>query len=212
MTDLTIEAAELADIEIIARHRFVEAAETMAYLQVRGTRPSDKSGTWPGVADIVDGDYLERYRPSAAAISRAEEVMQDWLLDFVADQEQRVVACRWAASLAVPRIAGSFRSFCKKTGRNRTTADRRVNLAFQSVASGLRKLAKPLREPDWSRTGPLMPDWATDFDMVAERVAERQTAWHAPNARPTNQPEMRDTSWADDQNRRRREREEEQAA
>jgi hypothetical protein len=207
MNDLSADAALIADASLIVRARFVEAADSFAHVSVRGVAPSTASGFWPAMtSDQVDGEYRERYRPSSAAISRMEEVMQGWLLDHVAEIEHRILIVRWSACLAVPRMVGSFRSFCKKTGRNRTTAERRMDVAFSSVASRLLKGVRLLHEPDWSRVMPMLPDWGTDIDMVAERVAERVYFSRSDDAKPTDQPEIRDFSWAEERNEARRKR------
>lgn len=213
LNDLNEAAAILADAAIIVRARFVEAADTMAHVQVRNLRPDVTRSLWPAMTpEQVDGDYRSRYRPSNASISRAEEVMQGWLLDFVPEEEHRMVAVRWSMCLATPKWSGSFGSFCKKTGRVRRTAERRVERTFQSVASALLNNARSLHEPDWGRVSQLLPKSDTHFGMVAERVAERQTHWRADDAKPSDLPEYRDTGWAQDQNRRRRVRAERDAA
>lgn len=202
--DLSERAALIADMSLVVRARFVEAADTLAHMQVRGTRPAETSGVWPAVPTVVDQDYRAPYRPNPAAISRMEEVMQRWLLDFVMDQEHRVLLGRWSASLAVPRIVGSFRAWCKKTGRVRRTAERRVDAAFQAIAAALLQNAQSLQHPSWQRVSPLLPEWGRDIDMVAERVAEqRETYWRADDAKPTDLPEERDMEWAERQNARR---------
>ncbi|KQT70566.1 hypothetical protein ASG54_21740 [Aureimonas sp. Leaf460] len=63
-----------------------------------------------------------------------------------------------------------------------------------------------LHEPDWVRLVPRFPISGTDIDMVAERVTERANHWRADDAKPTSQPDMRDTSWAEGQNEMRRRR------
>lgn len=205
MTELSEDAALLADTVLFVRARFIEAADSFAHVQVSGTRPSVASGFWPAmISETVDGDYVSRYRPSPGALSRMEEVMHHWLPDYIGDAEQRVLVLRWSASIAVPKLVGSFRSFCKKTGRNRTTAERRADVAFYSVASSLLKGVKLLREPDWQRVMPMLPEWGSEIGMVAERVTERHNHWRADDARPTDLPESRNFTWADDRNDRRR--------
>lgn len=192
MIDLTAEAALVADTSLLVRARFVEAADTMAHVSVRGTRPSETSSFWPAYTpEMIDPDRGPRYRPSSAAISRADEVMQDWLLDFLPDQEHRILTARWAACLAVPQMAGSFRSFCRKSGRNRTTAERRIDVAFQGIARKFLNSSRLLRDPDWSRVMPMLPEWGSEIDMVAERVTERMTYWRAEDAVPVHRPEVR---------------------
>jgi hypothetical protein len=70
--DLTESAAQIADASLIVRARFVGAADTLPHVNVRGLWPAALKAFWPEHAL----DYKEvrlRYRPSASAISRAEE-------------------------------------------------------------------------------------------------------------------------------------------
>ena len=184
--------AQIADVELLLRARFVEAADTYASIGADGVHPMGDRSVLAGlVIGEPSDDKPVRHRPSAAAISRADEVWQQWLLDYVPDVEHRVLLMRWAASLAVPRIVGSFRSFCKKTGRNRTTAERRIDKAFHSIASDFVKNAKSLREPDWHRVVPMLPEWGRDIGMVAERVSQRSPSfWRADDAKPTHRSDL----------------------
>ncbi|ENN87837.1 hypothetical protein RHSP_47988 [Rhizobium freirei PRF 81] len=126
--DLSQQAAEIADLSLVVRGRFVEAADTMVHLDVRGVRPDRMRTLWPEVLPepMDHADIRVRYRPSAAAISRAEEVLQDWLRIHVRDEERRILLSRWSVCLAAPYVAGSFRDFCARTGRVRRTAERRI--------------------------------------------------------------------------------------
>lgn len=47
--DLSQHAAEVADLSLIVRARFVEAADTMVHLDVRGVRPDRMRSLWPDV-------------------------------------------------------------------------------------------------------------------------------------------------------------------
>lgn len=220
--DLTEEAAQIADASLIVRARFVEAADTMAYVDVRMVRPGQMRTAWPAFQAetgavgghapgyAINGDRV-RYLPSSAAISRAEEVMHRWLPVYIEDDSTRIVVVNWSACLAVPHLAGSFRAFCKKRGISRSTSERRLLSAFSSVASGLRKSALTLHEPDWPRVVPRLPISATDLDRMRERAQEAASLdaahgpphWMADDARPANDPEHRDTECADSQNQRR---------
>ncbi|MDE1995165.1 MAG: hypothetical protein KGI75_21865 [Rhizobiaceae bacterium] len=184
--DLSQRAAEVADLSLIIRARFVEAADTMIHLDVRATRPDQPRSLWPEVlpeaTDHADG--RQRYRPNAAAISRAEEVLQHWLLTYVEDEERRILLSRWSVCLAAPHIVGSFRDFCAKTGRVRRTAERRIQAGFQNIANALFPVSSFLQEPDWSRISPMMPNSAGGLDRTRAPVAKHDMHWLAPDAKP----------------------------
>lgn len=196
--ELSEASAIVADTSLIVRARFVEAADTMANMEVRNLRPATVRTFWPDVPDdtvgrvsagyAINGHRL-RYRPTSAAISRAEEVMYGWLLQHVGDEERRVLLGKWSMCLAAPQIAGSFRQFCQKTGRVRRTAERRLQNEFTSISSALLKSAQSLHEPDWSRVSPMMPNSSTDFDMVGTPVEKSQTHWLPADARPIHDPD-----------------------
>lgn len=105
--------------------------------------------------------------------------MYGWLLDYLETDEERILLGRWAVSMAAPRIAGSFRQFCKKTGRSRSTAERRVDHALERVALSILKNAKSLQGPSWPRVMPMMPNQRIDLDKVAT-----VTSWMAEGAKP----------------------------
>jgi hypothetical protein len=86
--------------------------------------------------------------------------------------------------MAAQRIAGSFRHFCKKTGRSHSTAERRENGALERVADAILKKAQSLQGPSWSR---VMPNQGSDFGKMAT-----VTSWMAVDARPTHEKEMLD--------------------
>lgn len=203
--DLTEEAAQIADASLIVRARFVEAADTDHHVAARMLGPAEMRSFWPATtSEGGDDDELQKWhRPSRAAISRAEEVFQDWVIHLVHDLEHRKLLFAWSACLAIPRRYGSFRSFCKKSGRVRRTADRRLDTAFHIIASELRKSAKSLHEPDWLRVSPMMPNSGIDLATIREAASPSPTAWMAAGAKPANDPEHRDTEWADRQNARR---------
>lgn len=184
--DLSRRAADIADLSLIVRARFVEAADTMVYLDVRGVRPDRMRTLWPEVLPEAT-DHAEirvRYRPSAAAISRAEEVLQDWLRTHVKDEERRILLSRWSVCLAAPRIAGSFRDFCARTSRVRRTAERRIQSEFQNVASALSITSLIVQEPDWSRISPMMPNSAGGSERPKPPVTKHETHWLPDDARP----------------------------
>ncbi|QRY69187.1 hypothetical protein JVX98_13280 [Ensifer sp. PDNC004] len=189
------EMARIADAVMIVRARFIEAADTMAHLDVRNLRPAAVRSFWPTIQDETVGGHAAgydingnrvRYTPSSAAISRAEEVMYGWLLDHVQDDERRILLGKWSMCMASPKQAGSFRQFCQKTGRSRSTAERRLNNEFQNVSSALIKNAKSLHEPNWSRVVPMVPNWAIDPSIVARRPPKNPTHMIADDGRPSS--------------------------
>jgi hypothetical protein len=184
--DLSQRAADIADLSLIVRARFVEAADTMVHLDVRGIRPDRMRTLWPEVLpEPTDhADIRIRYRPSAAAISRAEEVLQEWLRVHVRDEERRILLSRWSVCLAAPHVAGSFRDFCARTGRVRRTAERRIQGEFQSLAGALLAIAPLLQEPDWSRIAPMMPNSPGGAERVKPPASRHKTHWLPDDARP----------------------------
>lgn len=190
------EAAALADLITIVKARFIEAADTMAHLDVRQLRPAKIRSLWPAIQVEtvgigghhpgygINGNQV-RYRPSSKAISRAEEVMYGWLLDHAGDDESRVLVGNWSMCCAAPRLAGSFRQFCKKTGRSRSTAERRLDNAFERVARQILKNAQSLQGPSWSRVVPMMPNQRIDLDKLAT-----VTHWMADDAKPSHRWDM----------------------
>ncbi|MFT4184808.1 MAG: DUF6362 family protein [Rhizobium sp.] len=184
--DLSERAATIADISMIVRARFIEAADTMVHLDVRGVRPDRMRTLWPDVLPEPSdhGDIRIRYRPSASAISRAEEVLQGWLLTHVRDQERRILLSRWSVCLAAPYVAGSFRDFCARTGRVRRTAERRIQAEFQNLAGALLAALPVLQEPDWSRISPMMPNSSGGLERAKAPVAKHESYWLPEDARP----------------------------
>lgn len=184
--DLSQRAADVADLSLIVRARFVEAADTMVHLDVRGIRPDRMRTLWPEVLpEPTDhADIRIRYRPSAAAISRAEEVLQEWLRVHVKDEERRILLSRWSVCLAAPYVAGSFRDFCARTGRVRRTAERRIQSEFQSLAGTLLTISPLLQEPDWSRIAPMMPNSPGGTERVKQPAPRHETHWLPGDARP----------------------------
>lgn len=188
--DLSEASAAVADAVAIVRARFVEAADTMLHIDVRSIRPAAVRSFWPDIQpepmDRVEA--VIRYRPSAAAISRAEEVMYGWLLDYARDEERRVLLGKWSMCIAAPHISGSFRQFCKKTGRVRRTAERRLLNEFQHIASELIKIPQSLQEPNWNRVSPMMPNSDTDFDKFREPLTKYALHGMTSDAKPIYDP------------------------
>ncbi|MGZ2477966.1 DUF6362 family protein [Sinorhizobium medicae] len=188
--DVSEASAAVADAVTIVRARFVEAADTMLHIGVRSIRPAAVRSFWPDIQpEPMDRvETIIRYRPSATAISRAEEVMYGWLLDYVRDDERRILLGKWSMCMAAPHISGSFRQFCKKTGRVRRTAERRLIGEFQSIASATIKIHQSLQEPNWHRVSPMMPNSDTDFDRMREPLTEYALHGMTADARPIYDP------------------------
>ena len=188
--ELSEHAAGIADVSLIVRARFVEAADTMIHLDVRGVRPGAPRTLWPDIPSDSMGsvDVRQRYRPGAAAITRAEEVLQGWLLRHIGDEEHRVLVSRWSVCLAAPYIAGSFRDFCIRTGRVRRTAERRIQREFQNLADVLLKTSTVLREPDWSRISPMLPNSGSHAERAKARPAKHAGHWLPDDAKPIFDP------------------------
>lgn len=190
MTKAEYEAA-LADLITIIKGRFIEAADTIAHMDVGQLRPAMARSLWPmiqleqyGVGGHAPGYGINgnrvAYRPSSKAISRAEEVMYRWLPDYLPGEEARILVGKWSSCQASPKRAGSFRSHCKKMGLSRSTTDRRLHAAFKAVAAALLKNAQSLQGPNWSRVVPMMPNQRMDLGKMAT-----VTCWMAPGGRPT---------------------------
>lgn len=184
----------MADLIMIVKARFIEAADTIANMDVGKLRPSKARSLWPAYQTEnvgghhpgygINGNHVP-YRPSSKAISRAEEVMYGWLLDYVADDSCRRMLGQWAACQAAPKLAGSFRAFCKKNGLSRSTAERRVDDALRAVADAIFKNAQSLQGPNWSRVMPMMPNSRIEVGKMAT-----VTNWMADGAKPRHIPEM----------------------
>lgn len=213
MRDISEDAAVIADMMIVVKARFVEAIDTDAHVSSRLTRPPAVVSCWPATAsDGSDNDPIPNvWRPSAVAISRSDEVMHGWLIDFIPDLEHRKLILAWSASMANPRLYGSFARWCKNSGRVRRTADRRLLTAFSIVAALIRKNGKSLQAPDWNRVSTL----AAVSGMAGGKIGESASnasfepqdgigSWRAADAVPANDPDNQDFSWAERQAERRR--------
>jgi hypothetical protein len=213
MRDISEDAAVIADMMIVVKARFVEAIDTDAHVSSRLTRPPAVVSCWPATqSDGSEDDPIPNvWRPSSVAISRADEVMHGWLIDFIPDLEHRKLILAWSASMANPKRYGSFARWCKETGRVRRTADRRLLSAFSIVAALIRKNGKSLQAPDWNRVSTLAQVSGMDVGKMGNgapkpsfEASDGIGSWHAADAIPANDPDNRDTTWADDQNERRR--------
>ncbi|GAC1042280.1 DUF6362 family protein [Rhizobium sp. No.120] len=187
-------AATVADVSLVVRARFVEAADTFVHLSVRNLRPGHAKSYWPDIQPepMDQVDIRIRFRPSAAAISRAEEVFYGWMLELVKSEENRILLSRWSICMAARHIAGSFRDFCKNSGRSRSTSERRLRNEFNNISGVLIKKANLLHQPDWSRVVPMMPNSVTDLDKVETPMARSPGFWLPEDAKPVFDPDSPD--------------------
>lgn len=188
--DISELMAEVSDMSLVVKARIIEAADTIAHMDISGLRPVGMRSYWPAMTPDPNSygynDFIVPYRPSRDAISRAEEVSYGWMLQHVLDDERRVVLGKWAMCIAVPRLVGSFREFCKKSGRVRRTAERRIDAQIIGISAAIRKNSQSLQAPNWSRVSPLMPNQASDFHKLA-----KVTHWMAEDAKPSGHEHLR---------------------
>lgn len=206
MRDISEDAAIIADMIPVVKARFVEAFDTSEHAYRPGG-PAGAKSFWPASRSNVDTDEDApvHWRPSAAAISRSHETLGDWLLVFVDDPEHRKLLLAWSASIAAPRRYGSFARFCRKTGRVRRTADRRLLSAFSIVAALINKNGLSLQGPDLRRVSTLARFSDTELDRIREHVSDsaaRPNWWRADDAKPRHIPEEHEP--ANDADRRQR--------
>jgi len=145
----------------IVRSRFVEACDTERRLPLGGGTSS--GGFWPAYVHSFEDMNgwgtkrlaeeremrLARTPPSAAAISRFEEVMA-WSASMIHDDTRRKVIWTWAAC----QVSGhSFASRCRKFGWVKVTAYRRLHAVSDAISRNLVNDLVLLRMPDekWVR-------------------------------------------------------------
>jgi hypothetical protein len=159
----------------IVRSRFIEACDTERRLPLGGG--SSQGGFWPAyVYSFEDMNgwgtkrlaeeremRLARTPPSAAAISRFEEVME-WSASMIHDDTRRKIIWTWAAC----QVSGhSFASRCRKFGWVKMTAYRRLHAISEAISYNLVNELVLLRMPDEKWVLPEQPVSASNFDMVA---------------------------------------------
>lgn len=141
----------------IVRARFVEAAATERSLPTI-RRPSSAPGFWPDYwhsFEDMNGWGEDRLReeremrfkrtpPSAAAISRHEEVMA-WSANWIPDEVKRRMVWAWARCQAGQ---GSFTRVCQEEGWVKMTAYRRLHAVSEAISYYLGKDRVLLRLPD----------------------------------------------------------------
>lgn len=183
---LNMNAAAFSEACLIVRARLVEAADTMCHIHVSGAYPAMLKASWPDYVDDYGNETTRSpYRPSARAITRAEEVFYNWM-SMVQDDGQRKILCGWAFCLSFPKRFGSFDRFCKKNRINRRTAERHIIAVLQDITAAILKKDKSLQCPDWKRVSQSMPKSGIDFDKMST-----VTFWRSEDAKPRNCPEMR---------------------
>lgn len=174
----------------IVRFRFVEACDTERRLPLGGG--SSSGGFWPAYVHTFEDMNgwgtkrlaeeremrLARTPPSAAAISRLEEVMR-WSAEMIHDDQRRRIVWTWAHC----QVSGhSFSSRCRKAGWVKVTAYRRLHAVSDRISRVLNNDRVLLRMPDEKWVLPSQPVSGSNFDMLALSDDADQ-----PNKHPTFQ-------------------------
>lgn len=188
---------------LLVRERLVEAADTMAHLQVDRVGPSQPRGRWPVYArehkDAYGyGQVQVRYIPDAAAISRADEA-RAWINALVDEDRARQIVWARASCEAGKR---SFAGWCRKNRVARRSAYRLTDLIHERVALSLCKASINLRYPDYGRVAQHEGIGGGQIDSLSISASPR--SFMDDDARPVDVPEVRDMSWAEQQAERRR--------
>lgn len=193
----------------IVRSRFVEACDTERRLPLGGG--SSSGGYWPAYVHSFEDMNgwgtkrlaeeremrLARTPPSAAAITRFEEVMR-WSAALIHDDARRKIIWTWAAC----QVSGhSFADRCRKFGWVKMTAYRRLHAVSDAISRNLDNEGVLLRYPDDKWMLPDQPVSGSSFDILAA------TDDNGPAVLPTNwtddvsddRPDLRDFSWAQKQ-------------
>lgn len=170
----------------IVRSRFVEACDTERRLPLGGG--SSSGGYWPaylhsfedmagwGTKRLAEEREmrLARTPPSAAAISRFEEVMA-WSASMIHDDARRKILWTWAAC----QVSGhSFASRCRKLGLVKMTAYRRLHAVSEAISYHLNNGEVLLRMPDEKWVLPSQPISGSSFDMLALSDDDGQPTVH----------------------------------
>lgn len=175
---MSIDAVQFSEACLIVRARVVEAAETMTYTYVKGAFPARLKAFWPDCPDDYGKEKTRSYyQPDAPAISRAEEVFYNWFP--LLDDDSRVILCTYAFRQAVPKKNGSIGNYCRKKRISRSTFDRHVTKAIQTIAGTIVKKAQLLQCPSWKRVMTIMPNSRINFDRM-----RTVTHWRADDAKP----------------------------
>jgi len=159
----------------IVRARFVEACDTEQRLPLGGGKQS--CGYWPAyVYSFEDMNgwgtkrlaeeremRLKRIPPSAAAISRFDEVMT-WSASLIHDDTRRHIIWTWARCQAFDL---SFAEQCRGFGWVKMTAYRRLHATSDAISRDLDKSGVLVRYPDEKWVLPSQPVSGSSFDMLA---------------------------------------------
>lgn len=161
----------------IVRSRFIEACDTERRLPLGGG--SSSRGFWPAYVHSFEDMNgwgtkrlaeeremrLAKTPPSAAAISRFEEVMT-WSGSLIHDDAKRKIIWTWAAC----QVSGhSFASRCRKFGWVKMTAYRRLHTISDVISRNLNNDAVLLRMPDEKWVLPDQPFSGIDSGTLALR-------------------------------------------
>lgn len=194
----------------LIRNRFVEACDTERRLPKGGGR--SQGGFWPayvhsfedmngwGTKRLAEEREMRfsRTPPSAAAISRFEEVMR-WSATLIHDDARRKIIWTWAAC----QVSGhSFASHCRKFGWVKMTAYRRLHAVSDAISRDLDMRGVLVRYPDEKWMLPNQPAQGSSVDMLAARDDEGPavipTHW-TDDELTGDRPDLRDFSWAQKQ-------------
>jgi hypothetical protein len=157
------------------RARFVEACDTERRLPKGGG--AGKTGFWPGYEHSFEDMngwgaarlaeerelFMRRLPPSAAAVSRFEEVMR-WSSSLIDDDRKRRIVWAWAWC----RMSGSsFAARCKRNGWVKMTAYRRLATSIDKISDNLNNDGVLLRFPEERWLLPETANSATDSGTLA---------------------------------------------
>jgi len=198
----------------VVRSRFVEACDTERRLPLGGGTRS--CGYWPAyVYSFEDMNgwgtkrlaeeremRLARIPPSAAAISRFDEVMA-WSASLIHDDTRRHIVWCWARCQALDL---SFAERCRKFGWVKMTAYRRLHAVSEAISFNLNNDGVLLRMPDEKWVLPSQPVSGSNLHMLAlndetEQPLINPTHWTDGEA-IEDRPDLRDFSWAQRQAKR----------
>ncbi|GBD48081.1 hypothetical protein [Methylopila sp. Yamaguchi] len=192
--------------------RLVEAGDIEWRMPAARLGPSASPGFWPGYTHTY-GDMVEwgtkrlaeeremrskRLPPSAAEITRWEEVIFDWHKSRMPEGD-RTLLRGYVQSVLRGR---SFSKWCDKRGLNRRTAYRRIAKALERLAANLCRSNVFLRMPDLDRVSQLTP--GRGISPIGSDEPRSHGGWRSPGTELTDNPEARDLDWAREQNERRR--------
>ena len=152
--------------------RLIEAADIEWRLPPARLGPAAAGGFWPGYvhsySDMVQwGDKrlaeeremrAKRLHPSAAELSRWEEVSLGWVNDLIPTGDRTLLRA-YVRCIVRGR---SFSAWCNDVRLNRRTAYRRIHRALERLATTLCSERVLLRLPDLERVSQLAGFDATD--------------------------------------------------